>query len=706
MTRNKLAANASVDDSASYRTAAVTPSADALVLLFVTSAQGVFSVGTPNVPDITGNGLAWTAVDTLTFGAQDNRRLTCFRALGAAVAGSVTIDFGGQTQDYCAWSLMEYTGVDTAEAGVKAVAAVGSAKGNGAALTVPLGASADAARNTRVGGIALELIGEPDVPVDPGAGFAEIDELNPDQLFQKGTTLQTQDGPATATAAWTWTGVKNAGAIVVEVKAAPLQPPQPGEDVVTAEKVMRRFEPILFFHPEETFFPVDAKRYIERAQLWKAATPPDDPTGWTSVTPAGKVAAASGEPGSYPFGMPLGADGDNRFLELGGWTDGDGTHETDVTPANTNRYADRDEIAKIYRTTLAASRFWYHAELFDGQRLNHAAGRSDLDLTRILKRFTNPRLLCYYFFYPAHQQSVGAGGCENVEAREVSSHAGDWQCVAVLLEGDSASSLEGLAPRFLGITGSRPAATGPEEAPEYAPHASDADGLTVIKVQKWGSGLELTGEHPRFFVARGSHGMYTAPGEHDVDPYDSASAPRQCGTQDTPGVAVPADFPEPGSPWIPAAIIAKLLTSGAFPLGLLGGLTAIVAEVFTLPGFGTSAPVATPPNPDATPAEAGRGKTLRPAGLAVPGAGPDVADWQSRRALVLNGRTYDFVVDRETQKWWPGDDGEQGFFGRWGQHVAGDRLPRRAGPRFPDYARMFLEALADGDNRDLLDLDG
>ncbi len=35
-------------------------------------------------------------------------------------------------------------------------------------------------------------------------------------------------------------------------------------------KLVRRFEPILYFHKDERFFPSDAKRYIEHSALWKS----------------------------------------------------------------------------------------------------------------------------------------------------------------------------------------------------------------------------------------------------------------------------------------------------------------------------------------------------------------------------------------------------------------------------------------------------
>jgi hypothetical protein len=152
-------------------------------------------------------------------------------------------------------------------------------------------------------------------------------------------------------------------------------------------------------------------------------------------------------------------------------------------------------------------------------------------------------------------------------------------------------------------------------------------------------------------------------------------------------------------------MIAKFLACGFLPGGFLTSVVSIAIEAVHSPSFGEAASTATPPDPDQAPPSPGSGKVVRPAGVTVPGAGADIVDWRSQRGLVVDGRTYDFVVDRTSQAWWPGDDGEKGFWGRWGQHVTFDALPRRAGPRFPDYAAMFLTALADGDSRDLLDLD-
>jgi hypothetical protein len=101
---------------------------------------------------------------------------------------------------------------------------------------------------------------------------------------------------------------------------------------------------------------------------------------------------------------------------------------------------------------------------------------------------------------------------------------------------------------------------------------------------------------------------------------------------------------------------------------------------------------------------AGAGVVLAPAGVNVSGAGSNLELWPTTQQFESNGRHYDFIVDRAAQVWWPADDGKSGFRGRWGQRVQQDPLGRRCGPRFPNFAKMFLLALAAGEGE--FDLDG
>lgn len=708
--RNPLTDDNSTGNALSYTTGSITPTAKSLVLAFVVSFRAALQ-GTPAPPTLSGNGLQWQQVRTVLGGTQGNRRLSCYRAMGdAPTAGPVTIDFGDQTQDLCAWSLFEFTDVHTggtAGAGAIAQSQVGMSPGSG--LTLILQPSADATRNVTAGGIMVEL-GSAARQVTAGAGFTEIHQVMPRQTLQ-GATLQTQAAATgLTTTEWSWAGSEDAAAIVVEINASFTQ-----TTTITVhpnEAIARRFEPVLFFHADEEFFPSDAKRFLEAAQLWTATAPFDSPGRWGGPpgTPFPRQPAVQGgqlrglpnEAGTFLGGLGLLTAGpnDERFLALGGWKDKDEVHHTGVFLGKVNVYADRGEIADLYSTDLEPSRYWYHAELFDTTRLTRlAAGVTAPNLSRIVARLTNPVLLCYYLFFPAHEESVGEGACPNVEAKEIGGHAGDWQCVALLLEGDGTGTPESFTPRFFGVTGLRPAAA--------RPHASDEEQRTVMKVEAWRAGSpsapiqpETIGDHPRFYVARGSHSLYTTPGRHDVSPYP-LSEPSQCGRFDGP-----QSLPTPESGAIPVwVLVAKLVVGGL--LGAVGpAMTAAMFEGILTAGGGVlpSNSPGDPPNSDQAAATAGEGRTVKPASLPLPDAGADLEDWRSQQGLALNGRTYGFLVDRATQVWWPSDDAQNGFRGRWGQRVTDDPVPRRCGPKFPEYWKMFLTAVADGDATGMLTL--
>jgi hypothetical protein len=104
-------------DASAFETAAFQPGSNTLVLLFVTSARPVFGGGSPATPKVTGNGLQWIPERSVLYGANGDGRLSCFRASGPTpVAGGAVIDFGLETQDFCAWSIFEYSDVDVSAA--------------------------------------------------------------------------------------------------------------------------------------------------------------------------------------------------------------------------------------------------------------------------------------------------------------------------------------------------------------------------------------------------------------------------------------------------------------------------------------------------------------------------------------------------------------------------------------------------------------
>ncbi len=138
-----------------------------------------------------------------------------------------------------------------------------------------------------------------------------------------------------------------------------------------ANELIRNFEPILYFHKDETFFPSDAKRYMEHCHLWRAEKPFDDRSSWGGKgTPfprnpmigSGGIAAAQNEvqqPGQaddtyigqqqgleFPF---FSADNEERFLELSGWEASDGAPSHLVSQATKNSHAHLGSLAQLYQ---------------------------------------------------------------------------------------------------------------------------------------------------------------------------------------------------------------------------------------------------------------------------------------------------------------------------------------------------------------------
>jgi hypothetical protein len=133
----------------SVTTGSISPGANRLVLAWVSNR-----VSTVPTPTLSGNGLTWVQVNTVTTAA-NGTRLTLFRAMGPApTAGSVTIDFGGIAVNRACWSIVQYDGVDTSGtngSGAVVQSATNFTAATATSLTVTLGAFASAS-NVATGG--------------------------------------------------------------------------------------------------------------------------------------------------------------------------------------------------------------------------------------------------------------------------------------------------------------------------------------------------------------------------------------------------------------------------------------------------------------------------------------------------------------------------------------------------------------------------
>jgi hypothetical protein len=92
------------DGNSTATTASVTPVANRLYLLTVTSRTNITT--DPNIPTVTGNSLTWVSINSVVYDTTgaSRRRVTLFRALGASPSsGTISVDFGGQNQTHVSW---------------------------------------------------------------------------------------------------------------------------------------------------------------------------------------------------------------------------------------------------------------------------------------------------------------------------------------------------------------------------------------------------------------------------------------------------------------------------------------------------------------------------------------------------------------------------------------------------------------------------
>lgn len=217
-----LTSDADGVDRTSYTTAAITATADALVLAAVTG-QDDGNQDPSTVSIGAGGGLTWVVVATRTFETAgfNRQRITVLRAMASSPSShALVIDVSNGTgnQTGCLWSVDEFTGVDTG--GTNGSAAVvqsasnfnnsNTAAGDGGVLA----AFGDAVNNAAYGAIATR-----------GNNLNIVDEVGYTELAQVATGSDPQNLQTTykvgedTTVSWTFPSDEY-GAISIEIKAS------------------------------------------------------------------------------------------------------------------------------------------------------------------------------------------------------------------------------------------------------------------------------------------------------------------------------------------------------------------------------------------------------------------------------------------------------------------------------------------------------
>jgi hypothetical protein len=263
--------------------------------------------------------------------------------------------------------------------------------------------------------------------------------------------------------------------------------------------------------------------------LWRVQSPFDVKDFWGRKEPPpydyprapiigyNGIAAVKGEQGTFLGDDLVNTASEERFLDLSGWKDASGMGDSTVTATSKNTYSNRSAVATRYDASgdLADSKYWYHVEMFEELRLRRLlSGVRAPNLVKVLDDLKgNPPkeigLLCYYFFFfPAHEEGP-IPGCTNVEAREFGSFAGEWACMALLLEKDGSAAP--FKPSYIGMSGRGPYAATPPRG-----QAADSDDMarrSVMMVFPFATS-ESIGEHPKIFVANGTHSLYPMAGTY------------------------------------------------------------------------------------------------------------------------------------------------------------------------------------------------
>ena len=208
-----LTSGSSATDDTAYLTDSILPTANRLI---IAAAASRVSTSPPEICTLSGTGLTWVEAGTVTGTGASTRRITLFRSMGAAPSsGALTIDFAGNTQIGCAWSVVEFAGIDTSGTNGSG-AVVQTATNNVAAatsLTVTL-AAFSSADNATYGSFFCGTNEDQTV----GTGFSELHDLGttaePLRVFTEwlaGNDTTVDESSATST---------GRGGVAIEIKAA------------------------------------------------------------------------------------------------------------------------------------------------------------------------------------------------------------------------------------------------------------------------------------------------------------------------------------------------------------------------------------------------------------------------------------------------------------------------------------------------------
>lgn len=237
-----LFSGTSTTDATSYDTSTGTwspatgtwaPTAGELQIVSVLSR----GAATPNQPTITGHGLTYVPITSVTFGtlATNLSRLTVFRAIGASpTMGGLVIDFAGQTQTHCTISVSEFSGID--DTGVNGAAAIGQFEENAVDSSGTIDVTLPDVATIAGSAVYAAFGNTTGTAYTPDTGWSEIHDIQSSSPLNRLETQYNLSFDQTANGALSSGATPNQGGIILELLPAsdPGDPeePQPPEDQI------------------------------------------------------------------------------------------------------------------------------------------------------------------------------------------------------------------------------------------------------------------------------------------------------------------------------------------------------------------------------------------------------------------------------------------------------------------------------------------
>lgn len=496
--------------------------------------------------------------------------------------------------------------------------------------------------------------------------------------------------------------------------------------------LVKKYAPILFFHPEEKFVPIAPEAYISLSALWSGQPPDDKKENWGKNEPGYPRKPLIPKKGislnpSHDFEGTSDPDKDgvnewylghkdrrgtspylvsNNEREL--WLDFAGWKDTqDVTSGSSNTLCNvgfsLEKMKNEWKFTPPRGIYYAEVEELDSTSKLLLSLNSPIDYQKIQGTLGDTWIIWYYFFYPIHEEYLQR--CEEIfDESSDGNYEGDWNAIAVIIKKPLDLPWESNSYPF----------------PEYVAYGIRLRGLAkeffpdLLRqgwiIRHWNE-VHKYETHARVYIAKGYHNNYSLPGTHNPIESELFGIPLSkflCGGVEGVDKVVTEitdtweDIKEVGKDI--GVTLAKLIAGSGIGGSLFGPAGALIGALAGgLAGLAEALSSSSDSNntldpevrkkleQEHAPEDKKYGFVLTPSDVPNPLITESPNPDENETAVLIKyweNSESPLIVDRESQIWWP-NKGE-GYNGRWGVRCQNDPLDRRSGITFPNFRETLL----------------